>query len=59
MLHSGQLKLKVDGHVTLQGECPVACAPDRSGRKSHVTRKLGCAHDRVGMDGNQQILLIL
>ena len=59
VLYRGELKLKINGYITLQGECLVACAADWSCWKTHVPRKFGCAHNWIGMDRYQQILLIL
>lgn len=59
VLYRGELKLKINGYVTLQGECLVACTADWSCWKAHVPWKFGCAHHWIGMDRYQQILIIL
>ena len=59
LLERGELKLEIDGHVALQGEGLGAGVADGSGREAHVAGELGSAHDRVGMDGNEEVLLVL
>ena len=59
MLYGGQLKLKVDGNVALQREGLATRAAHGSGREPNVTGKLGSAHDWVGMDGDQEIMVVL
>jgi hypothetical protein len=59
MLHNSQLKLKVYGNITLQREGLIACAAYWSGREPNMTWKFGCTHHWIGMDGDQQVLIIL
>ena len=59
VLNDGELKLKVYRDVTLQSEGLVACATNWGGRELNMAGKLGCVHHWVGMNGNQQVLIIL
>ena len=54
-----QLVLKLDGDFAFQRESVCAALPDWSAWELDRAWELGCVHDRIGVNGNQDVLLSL
>lgn len=58
-MEGGELELEIDGHIALQREGLAASVADGGGGEADVAGKLGSTHDRVGVNGNEEVLLVL
>lgn len=58
-LKVGELKLKIDGDVRSQSESPAVSFANGSEGKRDIAGKFGEVHDRIGVDGNHEVVFTL